>query len=226
VYACGGCTPNYGAIYTGNPNACANGQSYCDGYCVNGDTCGDTCPYNGVCDQGACACPDGASLCNYGPYNSYCSDFNADRYNCGGCGIACDIGTECAAGSCEPVVCTDIFTLCGSSCVDLSSDQLACGGCTPYYEAVYTGNPNLCQDSQTYCDGYCVNGTTCGKACEGGTCAQGACACSDGLSLCSGGEFYSYCADLTSDRYNCGGCQIFCDDSSQCVSGSCEPCAD
>lgn len=139
---CGAC----GLVCSELPNAaggaCFDGtcQIYCDaGYSTCGDVpqcstylptdpancgaCGNACPFNFLCNQGACVCgyllvcaggsggPTGNADCtgcdcSAGLTYCYpnCVDLRSDPNNCGACGAVCDFLTpDCDAGSCQPI---------------------------------------------------------------------------------------------------------------------------
>ncbi|MGK0358898.1 MAG: hypothetical protein ACI9U2_001192 [Bradymonadia bacterium] len=110
----------------GNP--CPNGQSVCDGQCVNLDfdeahcgACGDTCTDGMQCNNGSCACPNGRD------------DLQSDTSNCGECGNFCSFpafagGTPiCEQGECA-IDCDERF-VCAAECSDLQDDVDHCGAC-------------------------------------------------------------------------------------------------
>ncbi|MDP3219216.1 MAG: hypothetical protein Q8S73_34275, partial [Deltaproteobacteria bacterium] len=95
--------------------------------------------------------------------------------------------------------------------------------------------PPTCTAGQALCGGRCVNALTdnancgaCGSACAAGlVCSMGRCdvACGNALATCSdpgdaGGP--RYCADLATDRANCGACGNACAPGNICVARSCQ----
>ena len=81
---------------------CGPGLSPCPNGCrdllhdqSNCGTCGNTCPINGNCVNGACACPNGFILCG-----NTCTSPLSDSKNCGGCGTICTGGMVCVNGMC------------------------------------------------------------------------------------------------------------------------------
>lgn len=112
-----------------------------------------------------------------------CVNIETDAAHCGGCGVACEPGEECRAGSCSR--CGGTLSLCGETCVDLQSDAANCGGCGA-----------LCQNWET---------------CEAGRCFAEAVppppppGCPPGLTECDG-----ICVDTQHDDENCGGCRVRC----------------
>ena len=84
--------------------------------------CDSPCPAGSPCNDGACECPEGTSLCA-----GECVDVLSDPQHCGGCDTPCEDGLFCLAGGCG----SDCAGLdaCDGACVDLSSNPLHCGGC-------------------------------------------------------------------------------------------------
>ena len=196
---------------------CTGATSVCGEACVDTQTdfdncgsCGKPCAAGQACVGGSCAlaCGGGTTKCG-----SACVDEAVDPHNCGACGKACSAGEACVGGSCTGT-CASGFTVCmesgsgGTACVDPQSDAANCGGC--------------------------------GKACAAGmTCAMGACvaSCQAGLTLCkptarapvdagssdgsTPGPMVPFCADLSEDEQNCGGCGKACGAGGQCVLGAC-----
>jgi len=148
-------------------------------------------------DSGA-ACPSPLASCV-----GRCVDPSADRANCGGCGIACAAGQVCQTGACVPD-CARTERLCagggdggaGLRCVATQTDRANCGAC----------------------------GMACGtdQVCSNGVCTF---MCTGTSTECSGaaGDAGSprYCADLQSDRANCGACGAACQEGFGCFEGRC-----
>jgi hypothetical protein len=91
---------------------------------------------------------------------------------------------------------------CGGDCVDTNVSDENCGGCAVD-----------CSDGGSCVDGACLCGAeTCdpGQGCEAGTCA-----CPEGLTDCG-----DHCADLLSDRMDCGRCGERC--IGGCTNGRCD----
>jgi len=141
-----------------------------------------------------------------------CTDTRDDRNHCGACGRVCAASEVCQNGACVPN-CAPGETLCSSAsggdagggellCVSLMTDRAHCGAC----------------------------GRTCGRdqVCSGGTCTF---MCTGGTIECRGAtgagrdagtdETERYCADVMSDRNNCGACGNQCIDGYTCVDGRC-----
>jgi hypothetical protein len=133
---------------------------------------------------------------------SACTDLQADPLNCGQCGKACDDGQTCSEGKCT-VLCVSDKEKCDETCVDTSTDPLHCGTC-----------PNAC---------------AAGLLCAAGTCSVDCGALSKCLVLDGGtdggedGGAPQYCANLTSDRNNCGACGNVCKVNEICTASSCKP---
>jgi hypothetical protein len=99
---------------------CAPGQTLCGNRCVdlgshpqNCGGCGIDCTLAnkahgfGLCKFGACefGCMEGWGDCNGDPKDACETNFDSDPRNCGGCGIACEIGQPCIAGRCAVEPC-------------------------------------------------------------------------------------------------------------------------
>jgi hypothetical protein len=89
---------------------------------------------NGVCrsDSNTCASA-GLTDCMDAEGHTYCPCVDNDPFDCGACGVVCDVagGESCAAGTCRAV--TDCQSLdlapCASGCSDLVTDPYNCGEC-------------------------------------------------------------------------------------------------
>ncbi len=169
-------------------NFCADGESTCDGVCVdlNTDTnncgeCGNTCDDGETCNDGECLldCVGGTTSCD-----NVCANLDTDADNCGACGSACDSGEACNDGECF-VECSGSEDSCDGVCVDLDTDTDHCGACG-----------SECNDGEACIDGECqldcVGGTTaCGDVCadletDQGNCGECGLSCGVGESCTNG----------------------------------------
>jgi hypothetical protein len=142
----------------------------------------------GSCGNYAC-CANGSACCD-----GYCTDFDSDESNCGGCGYACDqMGPNeegvCVNGDCH-YQCVTGTTRCNGICISVSSDPNNCGACG-----------QVCPASAPFCNqGVC---TTTG--------------CPGGLTMCGG-----VCTNTAFDTLNCGGCGVVCAAGETCSGGVCQ----
>lgn len=89
--------------YYGAPDPCPPGQELCDGRCVHLESerahcgrCGNPCGPSQVCQNRACGCPSGITLCG-----SECVRLGTQQ-NCARCGDACSSADVCRGGQCGP----------------------------------------------------------------------------------------------------------------------------
>lgn len=84
---------------------CPAGQILCNGTCtdtsldpLNCGSCGNVCPADSTCFNGACTSPclSGQTNCN-----GNCVDTSSDQLNCGSCGKACPANAVCVNGVCQ-----------------------------------------------------------------------------------------------------------------------------
>jgi len=134
------------------------------------------------------SCPSGLTRCGM-----LCPNIVADRTNCGGCGIACQIGQQCMDGGC---VCQPGSTPCNGFCTATSSDPFNCGGCAG--------------------DG----GVVCApdQVCDQGICGSACILTSTRCDPMDGGR--PICVDTRVDPNNCGRCGMSCD-GGRCDGGTC-----
>jgi hypothetical protein len=130
-------------------------------------------------DCPGCAAPDECCEINGA---SFCLVTASDLSNCGGCGMACDLGraNKCVAADCKcgfGPECGDGFSCCGDGCKDTLTDEQNCGGCGPSFA--------------------CGLGATC----EGGVCSCGGMQCQAGEMCCD-----NVCTNTLTDANHCGGC--------------------
>lgn len=159
---------------------CPDGQTDCDGTCVdrssdpnNCGLCGLACGVGRECSGGGCVCSAGYTNC---------------------LGICCAADEVCVEGFCQPAPrepapgCGAGLTNCFGVCADLQSDPAYCGACdTPCptfcQGGVCVDDPIACPENQTSCNGVCVdiqsdpaNCGACGAAClRGQLCYFGEC---------------------------------------------------
>lgn len=224
---------------------CGNGQSCCNGVCIdlgedvnNCGACGNVCDPPGPYEYSACIigqcnywCEEGTIRCD-----GLCTAVGWDVNNCGACGNDCpkpgpNEDGWCANGRCE-YACYEGTSRCNGVCTDLNWDPENCGACgnvcggsSPYcYDGVCAG----CPSGLTLCDGTCVgldydsqNCGACGNVCGGATpyCSGGQCTDCEGAGgmMCGGA-----CIDVMWDGNNCGACGHQCQPLEYCSWGVCE----
>lgn len=154
------------------------------------------------CEGGKCKCPpDKPYQCDFNPRGSndtitQCSNFQDDKYNCGGCGTKgsdhrCGLQQECYMGECRCKAKQNLDGVwyqpgkCGKQCVDFKTDGANCGGC--------------------------------GKVCGGDTyCVNGTCGCPFSSTPDKCGD---KCVNFKNDMNNCGECGKTCQNG--CAGGKC-----
>ena len=168
----------------------------------------------------------GNNSCGSGqmPCNGTCVDVQSDGQNCGTCGLACDTGTVCQAGTCVCAVgyvscsgqCVQSTPAhCGSSCAVCSDGQVCDNG---QCSSSCSGGGVMCSDmscSSNTDSGHC--GSSCAVCPTGGACTNGTCGCTvAGQQNCSG-----TCLDTSSSTSNCGTCGHACGAGQTCDNGTC-----
>ena len=189
----------------------------------NCGACGNVCPTNASCVDGACACPSGIGT-NCG---TACVDLQTSLTDCGNCGNACPKSATCTAGVCE---CSSaIPTACKGSCVDTKTNLSNCGACgnTCPTGAACTNGTCVCPTTaSTVCGGACVDKNSdpmncggCGTVCPASAkyCVGGTCSSSCNLTSCPDGS----CVDLTTNFNNCGTCGHMCASGQTCTNSMC-----
>jgi len=143
-------------------------------------------------------CAPGQLLCG-----EECVDPAIDSRNCGGCGQDCRSSWDCQGGFCwwdcggtSPTGCTDTEKPWLHICTDLQYDRDHCGNCGTRCEL-----SEVCNNYNCEC-----------YACD-------ACTCKQGSTCCPGSP--NRCADLSTDRWNCGACGNVCAGWS-CIDGQCQ----
>jgi hypothetical protein len=220
--ACGTECPN-GASCANGVCGCATGDILCGATCTNpsGDNancgrCGNACGRGTSCTGGVCvagcgdagltSCPAPAGRGGMMAAGDVCVDTLTNAMNCGACGTACPAGAGCVDGTCG---CPAGETQCAGgrggigNCVDLGADNANCGSCG-----------NACPGAMPLC-----SGGACVLSCVAPTtqCAGGGGLAGRGGGAGGGGT----CADLSSDKTNCGFCGATCTGNLQCQDGAC-----
>ena len=172
---------------------------------------------------GGVVCP-GSTLCD-----GACTNVKFDPFNCGECGVICELSEVCSQGECASS-CLGGTQNCAGKCVDTQADTKHCGAC-----GTACAPGEVC--SQGACALQCTGGTTkCGDVCvetdndpahcgacdapcaPGEVCGGGQCAlvCPGGSTKCG-----ASCVDTDNDPTNCGACDATCAPGQVCASGSC-----
>ncbi|MBN1947233.1 MAG: hypothetical protein JW797_16295 [Bradymonadales bacterium] len=228
--------------------ACQDGETCCDGQCV--DTSSDI-TYCGASGENLCGLDcDDSNRSDPACCDGVCADLDYDEAYCGTCGDSCNMGETCCSGDCfnletEEAHCgtcdhscsAGSEQCCDSACVP-KDDPDNCGGC----DVVCSATQSCCDDSSGgyACQDWTVdNCGQCGLECEAGwSCCGGVCKdissdiyfCGDCDTDCTDDTLTdpaccgSACVDLDNDRANCGSCGNNCGDlgsSYYCIEGAC-----
>ncbi|MDB4932517.1 MAG: uncharacterized protein JWM10_5001, partial [Myxococcaceae bacterium] len=158
--------------------------------------CGAVCPARpsavATCLASACgyACAPGQRDCDHDATNGCEVDANADRTNCGGCGVVCTLGRTCVSGACSTAVCVAGTGDC---------DHDASNGCEVALDAS-AAHCGSCGAACTYANGAGV--------CTAGSCSLGACA--GGFANCNPSSADGCETNTTSSATSCGACGLAC----------------
>lgn len=189
-----------------------------------------------LCPEG---CPAAQDCCA-----GTCVDLDDNTQNCGGCGLRCDPGLTCNNGTCSTSGCEGAQTngnmcsngtwLCGDrsactgstlccvtagngACIDEQTDRRHCGGCGNVCQPGF-----LCDGGSCRADTSCAGGCDTGEYCDNGQCRCGNSSACPTSSSCVGNDPATrICADLMTDRNNCGQPGNVCNTASDCCAGSC-----
>ena len=181
-----------------DPNHCG-----VDATCGGGDPAGSpagVCGAGRVCSAGHCVaqdCPPGETSCSipaWNPLTNYTVGNQivngGNLYQCVTSGKSAASGGPSGSGS---AIADDtaawafvaVAPATGAECVNVKTDRNNCNGC------------NTVTNSQSCTDG---------EVCIAGSCTL---SCASGLTHCGSGSS-AYCADISNDPANCGGCGVSC----------------
>ena len=124
----------------------------------------------GICQDGACTCPNGLTNCG-----GACVNLLTSRGNCGGCGAGCGFNEQCSNGVCR---CGTLSNACatGTSCC-LEPSSCRCG--SVFIDPTTCGFFGECPAGSTPCTASSNNcfGANLGRACcpAGTRCDEGTC---------------------------------------------------
>ena len=157
-------------------------------------------------------CPSSQVNCS-----GMCRSLTMDVDNCGGCGVRCAAGQACTASACQTVPPVDSGTLvcpggqidCGGYCADTSRDPFNCGGCGVRCATGQVCTARVCTSGGGGMDAGPGGG-------DGGVIPQDSGPCAAGTVSCGG-----YCANTSSDPFNCGGCGVRCANNQVCTARVC-----
>ncbi len=160
------------------------------------------------------------SICGDGRVGNgeQCDDGN--RMSGDGCSSACQLEPGFNCQGTQPSVCTDVNE-CTNGTAQCSVNAICVntpGSYTCVCRPGYSGNGWMCTDIDECANGtdtcqphqQCVN-TPGGFECVGSVCSPPRVQCG------------SQCADVMSDRFNCGACGVVCPVSKMCSMGTCVP---
>jgi len=136
------------------------------------------------------------------------ADLSDVQPGCYGVSSSCSASAPCCAGlTCSGGTCT-------SSCLTYAAFCGGGGGCC----AGLTCTVGYC--AATACEAPHQSCTGTNPCCVGLTCEGGICVCPIDMASCRAAGV-DYCADLNTDRRNCGSCGRRCGGGQMCVAGAC-----
>jgi hypothetical protein len=208
----------------------ATGKRYCTDITIdsaNCGVCGVICQGGTYCQAGACVPGNPTTTCQP-PYKT-CSDplgkmiclrVDSDPSNCGGCGNQCPAGSycqnyTCMAGTTNP----DGGTTQPPNCTDPMTKPCPNATGTGYYCAFIMGDPSNCGG----CGYTCPSGVCQNYACVPGGTADGGAPinCPVPSKPCLNRDNTMFCADVSADSNNCGGCGSVCQAGTYCLNYAC-----
>ena len=207
------------------PDASVGDSAACPQFDLQSDpkhcgTCTTVCNSASVCSKGACKASCDTPLVKCAGDGGLCADLSKDPGNCGTCGTLCsagDAGALEAGNNGNPDAGINFgdagydggagWTLGTATCA-ASKCGVTCPGSTTQC------SDGICYDTQNFHD-RCGD---CNTACASDTewCTQGHC-CGTGKRYCN-----TACADVLSDKNNCGTCGNVCGSGMNCANGVCK----
>jgi hypothetical protein len=150
--------------------SCINGECTLIPSCPLGSfACGNNCcGVSQTCDPNTLTCTP--SICQSGQTQcgSVCIDTSSDRFNCGGCGITCDIEEQCISGKCVSSTCGNGKCDLTENCSTCSQDCGSCQCSAPTPDLCNGRCTNILSDSSNC--GACSNECQIGYSCDNGVC--------------------------------------------------------
>ena len=130
VSMAGDCDDDDPARAPGAPESCDGLDQDCDGTVDEGAALPECVGpgHTGACAAGGCLCPAGLGDCD-GMFGNGCeTDTATASEHCGGCGLRCEVGIECVAGTCAPDPVVRVQTGFAVTCALRASGRLLCAG--------------------------------------------------------------------------------------------------
>jgi hypothetical protein len=167
--------------------------------------CGNACPANATCQNGACMCPSGMTLCG-----NVCVDTSSDANNCGMCGNACASGESCVNGSCQQINCDD-GNPCTADTFDAATQQCVHTPANDGAVCETSTGSGICSNGVCVENAECTPGAT--QSCyTGPASSMGVGICQAGVQICDASGHWGSCmGEVTPTTETCNGLDDDCD---------------